>query len=92
MHKLLLILPALALSACATAQAASLADSCRIDNAKPYINRTATASLGAELLRITNTRELRWVPPGTMVTMDYRVGRLTVSYDETMRINRITCG
>lgn len=92
MRKLLLAFPGLALSACVTVYPPEAADSCRIDEAKPYINRTASAEIGAELLRITHTRELRWMPPGTMVTMDYRMGRLTVSYDETMRINRISCG
>lgn len=92
MRRLLLALPVLTLSACVTVYPPDGDDSCRIDEAKPYINRTASAEIGAELLRVTHTRELRWVPPGTMVTMDYRMGRLTVSYDETMRINRISCG
>ncbi len=92
MRVFLIALPALALSACVSAQQPGPTDTCRIEAARDYIGRTATVSLGEELLRVTKTRELRWVPPGTMVTMDYRVGRLTVSYDQTMRINRISCG
>lgn len=92
MRVLLIALPALALPGCVMAKQPRLTDICRIEAAREYIGRTATASLGEELLRVTNTRKLRWVPPGTMVTRDYRVGRLTVSYDQALRINRISCG
>ena len=64
----------------------------RAEAAQAYIGRTATASLGMELLRVTKSRELRWVAPGMVVTMDYRTGRLTVSYDQAMRITTISCG
>jgi hypothetical protein len=34
---------------------------------------------------------LRWVPPRTAVTMDYRPDRLTVSYDDAMVITKVSC-
>lgn len=89
---LALAMSALVLSGCVTVHPSDLADTCQGGKAQAYIGRTATASLGTELLRVTNARELRWVAPGMMVTMDYRTGRLTVSYDQAMRITTISCG
>ena len=83
---------AAALTGCVTVHPPDLTDSCHSDRAQAYIGRTATAPLGAELLRVTNSRELHWVAPGMMVTMDYRTGRLTVSYDQAMQITTISCG
>lgn len=85
------LLPSL-LAGCVTVHPPDLADNCRAEAAQAYIGRTATASLGMELLRVTKSRELRWVAPGMVVTMDYRTGRLTVSYDQAMRITTISCG
>ena len=92
MRTLLIALPALALTGCITVHPPDAVDTCRIEPAQGFIGRMATAATGLELLRATNTRELRWVPPGSMVTMDYRIGRLTVSYDQAMRITAISCG
>jgi hypothetical protein len=43
-------------------------------------------------LTLTGAKVLRWVPPRTAVTMDFRADRLTVSYDDNMTIDRISCG
>lgn len=82
----------LSLTGCVTVHPPDLADNCRAEAAQAYIGRTATATLGGELLRVTSSRELRWIAPGMAVTMDYRTGRLTVSYDQSMRIATISCG
>lgn len=65
---------------------------CDATEAQAWLGKTATAGAGAELLAMTGARTLRWVPPRTAVTMDFRPGRLTVSYDDTMTIDRISCG
>jgi Peptidase inhibitor I78 family len=88
-----LILPlSMALSACVTVDNDRPADSCQASPAQGYIGRTASSAVGSELLDLTNSRELRWVAPGMMVTMDYKFGRLTVGYDAAMRITTISCG
>ena len=43
------------------------------------------------MLKATGARHLRWVPPRTAVTMDFRADRLTVSYDDNMVIERVSC-
>lgn len=56
-----------------------------------FIGQKATAEVGAQLLEATGARSLRWVPPRTAVTMDYRPDRLTVSYDDNMVITSVSC-
>lgn len=68
------------------------AGECEADAAQRHIGERATAELGAQLLRETGARVLRWVPPRTAVTMDFRPDRLTVSYDDNYIIERISCG
>jgi len=68
------------------------AGTCDAGPAQGLLGRQAGAATGAELLRLTGAKVLRWVPPRTAVTMDFRPDRLTVSYDDTMTIDRIACG
>ena len=65
---------------------------CNADPAKRFVGQRATSELGGRLLEVTGARVLRWVPPRTAVTMDYRPDRLTVSYDDNYIIERISCG
>ena len=95
--------PCLALSvmACATTGAtepeyqereASAEYLCDASGLQDHIGHTASAKSGAILLELSGARVLRWVPPRSAVTMDYRQDRLTVSYDDDMEIIRISCG
>jgi hypothetical protein len=65
---------------------------CDAAPAQSSLGAKATPELGAELLRLTGARQLRWGAPGMGMTMDYRVDRLTVSYDRDMVITAIACG
>ncbi len=66
-------------------------DTCRAEPGQAFIGRRADAGTGAELLRATDSREIRWVAPGMAVTADYQYGRLTVGYDEAMIIRSVAC-
>ncbi|AXU19061.1 hypothetical protein C7W88_08515 [Novosphingobium sp. THN1] len=65
---------------------------CNADAVQSHVGHKATAASGAELMRLSGARTLRWVPPRSAVTMDYRADRLTVSYDDNYTIVRISCG
>jgi len=65
---------------------------CDASGLQDHIGHKASAKSGAVLLELSGARVLRWVPPRTAVTMDYRPDRLTVSYDDDMVITRISCG
>lgn len=90
--------PAIALLLCACATTAGeppvreLPGECNAARVQDRLGQRATAELGGLLLRETGARTLRWVPPRTAVTMDFRADRLTVSYDDDMVIERISCG
>ena len=67
-------------------------EECDASAVQGAIGQTAAANMGARLLDQTGATTLRWVPPRTAVTMDFRPDRLTVVYDDNMVIERITCG
>ena len=53
-----------------------------------------TAAAGALALAgcATSTDEVRWGPPRTPMTMEFKQGRVTVAYDDAMNITAVTCG
>jgi hypothetical protein len=97
MPRHLAALAVLALPACTTPQQAATDapaahGSCNADAAQGFVGKQATAEAGEQLLELTGARMLRWGPPRTAMTMDYRFDRLTVAYDDDMAITRVSCG
>lgn len=68
------------------------AGECRPEPAQRFLGQRATAQLGAEMLKASGATTLRWAPPGAILTMDYRMDRLTVGYDEGTVVTRVNCG
>ncbi len=94
-----LLLPALSLAACATtppppvpAPPVAAPGMCRGDALASFVGQPRSEALGARMLRASGATKIRWVPKGTMVTMDYREDRLTVYLDAARRIERASCG
>lgn len=89
---------ALSASGCAATVAeeapppAAGAGECRNEGLERFVGQTATADLGAEMLKASGATSLRWGAPGMAMTMDFRADRLTVSYDEKMAITSARCG
>ena len=69
------------------------AERCDADTAKPNaIGQVATAEV-VERARIEANAEIaRVLKPGTMVTMEYRAGRLNIDVDEANVITNVRCG
>jgi hypothetical protein len=65
---------------------------CDAEPAQAHVGMKVSSEAGALLLQITGSTQMRWIPPRTAVTMDYRQERLNVSYDDNMMIERIYCG
>lgn len=65
---------------------------CRSGAGQSFIGRAASADLGAEVLAATGARALRWGPPDSAMTMDYRADRVTVGYDRAMIVTSVSCG
>ena len=95
MRKLFLLCPAL-LAACATAPAPTPppggGGACRSEGLSAFAGRPATSETGAEILRVSGARVLRWVQPGMMVTMEFREDRVTAWLAAGNRIERVSCG
>lgn len=91
-------LAAVGLSGCATmggevqpdqGRAAQL---CNAEPAQDRVGLVATQSSGTAILKASGARTLRWGPPNSAWTMDYREDRVNVRYDSAMNIVEITCG
>ena len=92
MRKLILLAP-VTLAACATAAPPPTAGGiCRGDNLGQFVGRPATQELGAEVLRVSGARNLRWVAHGMVVTMEYSDQRVTVWLTPDNRVDRANCG
>jgi hypothetical protein len=66
--------------------------SCDAAPAQKLIGRARSSAAGAEARRLSGASALRWIPEGTMVTMEYREGRLNLHLDAHNKIVRINCG
>ena len=89
------VLSALALAACTTTQEIgpeSYPRKCDSSDTAEFIGQRATQEVGAQIQQRTGAEIFRWVAPDMIVTADYRVNRVRVSYDEDYMITRITCG
>ena len=97
---LIALAPAAMLSACTTTSAdggtgtgdGNETAMCDADAASEYVGQKATAENGARILDETGARQLRWGPPDSAWTMDFRPDRVNVRYDRAMTITEITCG
>ena len=65
---------------------------CNADRLGGLAGREASSALGAEALRRSGARTLRWIRPGDAVTMDYREDRLNIHVDARGRVERFACG
>jgi hypothetical protein len=66
--------------------------SCNNDGLSGFIGQKASATLGEKILAASGARTLRWGPPRSAMTMDFRHDRLTVSYDDSLTITSAHCG
>ncbi len=97
MRKAILFAPSL-LAACATAPAATPihgetpGHTCQKAGTERFIGKAGNRENGAAIKRASHAAVLRWAPPGTMLTMDFRADRVTVHLDDHSRITKINCG
>ena len=55
------------------------------------IGQKSSAALGAKLMQESGANTLRWMPPRTAATMDFRSDRLNIAYDDAMVITAVDC-
>lgn len=66
--------------------------SCSNEKLAGFVGQKATVALGEQMLTVSGAKSLRWGPPRTPMTMDFREDRLTVAYDDDMTITSARCG
>jgi hypothetical protein len=90
----ILIAAAVLAAGCATAAVPERGAGGRCDaaRAQKLIGRVKSAKVGKDALRLTGARALRWIAPGTMVTMDYREDRVNLRVDAASRVVKVDCG
>lgn len=97
MRRMLLAAPVF-LMGCSTAPAAPPAQgetpgrTCQPAGLERFAGQSPTNEIGAEILRASNAATIRWVPHGTMITMEFRADRVTVWLTADNRIERVNCG
>jgi hypothetical protein len=57
-----------------------------------YLGQDGTERLGKRVQRRSRADRIRWVRPGTVVTMDYIPTRLNIELDEAGKVKNFKCG
>lgn len=65
---------------------------CNAEAAQYAIGQKTSVALATELMQKAGSRTLRWMPPRTAATMDFRSDRLNIAYDDAMIITQVSCG
>ncbi len=65
---------------------------CREEGVSRFAGQPASADTGAEILRVSGAKTLRWIPEGGVITMDLRRDRVNVRLDRQNRIESVSCG
>ena len=65
---------------------------CEANGTDRFIGQMRTSHTRGAIMRATRAAVLRWSPPNTMLTMDYREDRVTVWLDQANKITKIRCG
>lgn len=66
--------------------------SCNAGRVQDLVGRQATSELGTLARDRSGARQLRWLRPGDVVTMEFREDRLNVHLDGRGRVTRLVCG
>ncbi len=65
---------------------------CQTNGLNTFVGQQANSETGARALKQSGAKSLRWIPPNSVVSMDYRQDRLNIEYNEDMKITRVNCG
>ena len=88
MKVLLLLLP---LAACATTPETGRG-LCNAVPVQSFVGAIGTAQLGRQAMTRAGAKMLRFIPPNSAVTMDYRSDRLNVRLDARNFVTGLDCG
>ena len=87
---LTIVAGAVALSGCQTSFLRN--EFCNAEPGQLFVGQKADGAAGLAIRQATGADEVRWAPPRTAMTMEFKEGRVTVAYDDAMTITAVTCG
>lgn len=98
-RSMLIAVAVLPLAACAGAGSggpetpvAAAQGPCKAEGLERFTGQKVTDALGAEIMKASGAKTLRWGGPDMAMTMDFRPDRVTVSYDAQMLVTQARCG
>jgi len=65
---------------------------CRNEPLAQFTGQPASQELGARMLAESGARTIRWVPKGSVITMEFSPHRVTVLLDGANRVESVRCG
>ena len=65
---------------------------CNADKVQDVLGKAQSDAVGADAMKRSGAKILRWIPKDSMVTMDFRVERLNLRLDGAGKIDQVTCG
>lgn len=65
---------------------------CRKVDWTRFIGKPGTSALAVEAREAAGAASVRWIRPGTQVTMDTRADRLNITLDAANKVVSIRCG
>lgn len=65
---------------------------CDAQSSQSFIGQKATANIGQKIVNLSGAQSLRWIPPRTPVTRDYRTDRVNIHYNDDSIVQIINCG
>jgi hypothetical protein len=65
---------------------------CRNEPLAQFTGQPASQELGAKMLSASGARAIRWVPKGSIITMEFSADRATVLLDGSNRVESARCG
>jgi hypothetical protein len=69
-----------------------LAGTCSNESLAQFTGQPASQELGGKMLAASGARTVRWVPKGSVITMEFSPDRVTVLLDEANRVESARCG
>lgn len=87
----------LPLAGCTIAQSdgtapGTMPGTCRPAGLGQFVGQEASQELGGKILAASGARTIRWVPKGSVITMEYSAERVTVMLDGANRVESANCG
>jgi len=86
------LLVAVAVTGCAPVELRGSPAVCKAESLGDLVGKRASDARGDVMLKRSGARDLRWIAPNGIVTMDFRADRLNVYTDDKGRISRFSCG